>query len=214
MAPTSTRGRLSWLSVLGLALVVAGVGGLGYVGWEYLGTNVVARHEQQRQLGPLHERWKSGEDPRTVGQASAILRIPRFGADFEVPIIAGVTEDDLSAGVGHQPGTADPGKPGNVVLAGHRVTHGEPFADFPDLRAGDRVTIITRTHRYDYRLDMSGAELEVDYSEGWVMAERPDHRAVARSDRLITLVTCAELFRTDQRLVAFGHLASVSTNGS
>ena len=28
-------------------------------------------------------------------------------------------------------------------------------------------------------------------------------------DRLITLATCAELFHTDDRLVAFGHLLSV-----
>ncbi|UYM03933.1 class E sortase [Solicola gregarius] len=203
--PATRTRRRKWLMATGIVLVLAGVAGLGYVAWEYIGTNIVARQTQQNQLDDLHERWQSGEAAGS-GEASAVLRIPRFGDDFEVPIIEGVSDDDLSAGVGHQPGTAGPGERGNFVLAGHRVTRGEPFADFPELRAGDRVEIETRTRTYEYRLDMDGDELEVDFSEGWVMESRPDYPAVADSRRLITLVTCAELFHTDGRLVAFGHL--------
>ncbi|UPK76055.1 class E sortase [Nocardioidaceae bacterium SCSIO 66511] len=202
---TRTRSR-RWLLATGVILVLVGVVGLGYVGWEYIGTNVVARQAQQDQLADLRQRWKAGDVAAESGQAGAVLRIPRFGADYEVPIIEGVSDDDLSAGVGHQPGTAKPGERGNYVLAGHRVTRGEPFADFPELRKGDVIEIETRTLTYEYRLLTGGDELEVDFSEGWVMEAHPDVPAVAGHRRLVTLVTCAELFHTDSRLVAFGSL--------
>jgi len=57
--------------------------------------------------------------------------------------------------------------------------------------------------------------LRVPFTAGWVLGQRPrnpDPDGVGPtpySRRLLTLTTCAELFHTDDRLVAFGHLVSV-----
>jgi sortase A len=85
----------------------------------------------------------------------------------------------------------------------------------PDLRPGDRVLVETRRAVYTYVLDTDPNELVVPFTAGWVVQPFPVNpdRGVgpdpADGRRLITLTTCSELFHTDNRMVAFGHLASV-----
>ena len=81
------------------------------------------------------DRPGSSADPSTPsstcpsnGEPFAILRIPRLGDNFQVPIVEGVSLADLAEGVGHYPDTALPGEVGNFSVAGHRATNGEPFA--------------------------------------------------------------------------------------
>ena len=74
--------------------------------------------------------------PLQRGEAFALLRIPRLGEDYRVPIVEGVSLEDLAAGVGHYPDTALPGEVGNFSVAGHRATNGEPFAYLDQLRNG------------------------------------------------------------------------------
>jgi sortase A len=152
--------------------------------------------------------------------ANALLLIPRFGKKYVVPVIEGVDPDDLAAGVGHFPGTAGPGAVGNFALAGHRVTHGEPFRDMPSLRKGDKVIVETRHTTYTYVLDTGGADLTVPFTSIWVIAPiplNPDPNgigpAIDKSRRLLTLTTCSELFHTDNRLIAFGHLLGKTSTG-
>ena len=55
-------------------------------------------------------------------------------------------------GVGHWPGTALPSQTGNVVVAGHRVTHSRPFRNLDTLGPGDQVifTIGSGQHTYTF----------------------------------------------------------------
>lgn len=80
---------------------------------------------------------------------------------------------------------------------------GEPFRHLPDLRPGDVIEVETATTTYEYVLDTAGDETLVDRAATWVRSSRPLH---LRSDRLITLVTGAELSHTDDRLTVFDHL--------
>ena len=48
----------------------------------------------------------------------AILSVPRLS--LEVPVLEGVDDLTMNRGAGHIPGTALPGEPGNVAIAGHR----------------------------------------------------------------------------------------------
>ena len=137
-------------------------------------------------------------------QATGILRIPRFGADYEVPILEGSSDEVLAAGVGHLEDTAAVGERGNYALAAHRITHGEPFADFPELREGDLVHIETVDADYTYVLDTGGPDLTVPFTASWVLDPfpvNPDPGGTTAPGRpgarLITLVTCSELFHTD-----------------
>ena len=95
------------------------------------------------------------------------------------------------------------------------MTHGEPLRDMPKLRPGNKVIVETRRAIYTYVLDTNPNELVVTFKDVWVIAPRPDNpvgtgvNPARGSKRLLTLVTCSELFHTDNRMIAFGHLESV-----
>ncbi len=65
------------------------------------------------------------------------IEIPKIG--LEADLLQGVTLTTLDQGPGWWPGTAKPGERGNVVVAGHRVTHSHPFLDIDRLVEGDVV---------------------------------------------------------------------------
>lgn len=231
-----------WSLVAGIAVALVGLGMLGYVGWQYVGTNWVARAKQDDVVEQLERAWAAlpadppgravagpaaGGDkpapappPATVPvsgtTAGAILRIPDLGTSYAMPILEGTSSAALAVGVGHFTDSAQPGAVGNYALAAHRVTHGEPFRHLPDLKAGALIVIDTAKWRYTYALDTDGDELEVDFTQTWVVDDLPDNPEAGAEprqlagQRLITLTTCAELFHTDERLVAFGHLVDRS----
>jgi sortase A len=202
----------------GLALIAAGLVLLGYVAWELYGTNVVAHRHRDQVLGELHRAWGRGATQARTGRGTAreVIRIPRFGRDYAVPILDGTSDTVLATGFGHYAGSAGPGEVGNFAVAAHRVTHGQPLRDMPDLRKGDLVLVDTATTTYTYRLVTGGDDLVVPFTAGWVLdalpanpdgGVQPPQRA---GQRLITLTTCSELFHTDNRMVAFGVLVGSS----
>jgi sortase A len=205
-----------WLTFAGHGMVLAGLAVLAWVAWQFWGTNWVSQQRQEEVAGALQEGWADGDDTVTTdfGRASAILHVPRWGKDYAVPVLEGSSDEVLAAGIGHMEDTADPGEVGNYVLAAHRVTHGEPFAGFPELREGDEVYVETRTATYTYVLDLDGTDLEVPFTEDWVIQpfpQNPDGGVQPPDDvgdELITLVSCAEIFHTEQRSVVFGHLVA------
>jgi len=206
-APRSRGRRITFW--LGVGLLLVGVSILAYLAWEIWGTNWISQREERHEV-TLFER--------NAGGPPAVLEIPRFGSDYVVPINEGITDDDLSKGVGHflhtGPGgiTIGPGQIGNYALAGHRITHGQPFSNLPDLRPGDKIYVITHKVTYVYVLDTNPNDVIVPFTAGWVLGMDPINpdggpQAVqGPSARIITLTTCSELFHTDNRMIAFGHL--------
>jgi sortase A len=219
-APSGIRRRITFW--VGVGLILAGLGLLGYVAWQFWGTNWVSKRHQREITNALQEDWQSGhaKKPKFVptGQASALIRIPRLGKKYVVPVLEGVTPDVLARGYGHFEDTADPGEIGNYALAAHRVTHGEPLRHMPDLRPGDKVLVETVSATYTYVLDTNPNDLVIPFTGVWVLHPLPHNPkpggpepAQAQGQRLITLTTCSEIFHTDDRMIAFGHLASVTT---
>ena len=226
------RGAAFWL---GGAMVLVGLAMLGYVGWQVWGTNYVSERKQRETVESLERVWREsppsadagpgqgdergGRDaePASVplGDAMALIRIPRFGDDYVMPVLEGIGDDVLARGFGHFPQAAGPGGRGNFALAAHRVTHGEPLRDMPLLQPGDEVLVETRDTVYTYVLDTDPDDLVVTFRDVWVVGEDPVNPGggVGPADhpRLITLTTCAELFHTDDRMVAFGHLVSAES---
>lgn len=78
------------------------------------------------------------------------IEIPRLG--LALPLNEGVTLNSIDRGPSHWPGTALPGNPGNVVVAGHRVTHGGPFRNIDQLQVGDPVIFTVDGRRTTYRV--------------------------------------------------------------
>jgi sortase A len=204
----------------GIALITVGAVLLGWLAWQFWGTNWVSKGRQAEVTSELQDEWQDGRGTVDTdwGKATALLRVPRFGADYEMPVLEGTSDEELAAGVGHLEDTAGVGEHGNFALAAHRVTHGEPFADFPELRPGDLVYVETVNATYTYELDTGGQDLVVPFTADWVVDPvfpvNPDpHGTTAPGepgDQILTLVTCSEIFHTDNRSVAFGHLVDTT----
>ena len=62
----------------------------------------------------------------------------------------GVDSRTLSRAIGHIPGTAFPGQPGNVGIAGHRDTF---LRALRDLHPYDKIDFTTRSGHYHYRVE-------------------------------------------------------------
>ncbi|MGW2177808.1 class E sortase [Streptomyces sp. NPDC001732] len=157
----------------------------------------------------------SGERAASVPRgyrAYAVIRIPRLG--LAAPVAQGVGKRGvLDKGyVGHYPGTAQPGRPGNFALAGHRNTHGEPFRYINRLRRGDRIGIETRDAVYTYTVDRTLARTSARDSGVIAAVPRSDVKPSAGYDTAgsyVTLTTCTPEFTSRYRLVVWGRLTDV-----
>ena len=112
------------------------------------------------------------------------IRIPRIGVD--VPVYEGVDLDTLSNGPGHWPGSAAPGHPGNVVIAGHRVTWTRPFIDLDILSPGDVVEVGATRYGVDRVFVVSPEDV-------WIADPTPEPT--------LTLFACHPKFSAAQRIV-------------
>ncbi|WP_306322405.1 MULTISPECIES: class E sortase [unclassified Streptomyces] len=145
-------------------------------------------------------------------QAYAILGIPRIG--IRAPVAQGISKSAvLNQGyVGHYPDTAQPGRPGNFALAGHRNTHGEPFRYINRLRRGDTLTVETKSASYSYVVDKTLAQTSA--GDGGVINPVPRSRVVPGAGYddpgyYITLTTCTPEFTSKYRLVVWGKLSAM-----
>ncbi len=219
------RRKMSGLGVVGVVLLMMGIGCLGWVGYQYLGTNLVSRHAYQQEKLALQSRWQqetragaadsgatAGGQPQPAaasGDAVALLRIPAFGPDYEVPILRGTDLDTLARGVGMYDSSAAPGQIGNFAIAGHRVTHGQPFAKLLELNKGAKIMVETQDAVWTYALDTAPRDLTVDEHDAWVLNPVPV-KGMDAGTPLLTMTTCQDLFHSPDRSVAFGHLISTT----
>jgi len=100
------------------------------------------------------------------------IEIPRLG--LTAPMWEGVRLTTLNRGPGHWPGTAMPGEAGNVVVAGHRVSHHAEFRHVERLVAGDDVVMTTGSGRFDYKV-VSTEVVKPDAL--WIVDQTPDATA-------------------------------------
>ncbi|HMF90952.1 MAG TPA: class D sortase [Candidatus Angelobacter sp.] len=82
------------------------------------------------------------------GPAIALLRIPKLR--IVAPVMEGIGDVALNVGVGHIPGTARPGEPGNLGLAGHRDGF---FRGLKDIHKGDTIEVVTAGKTEVYAVD-------------------------------------------------------------
>ncbi len=88
--------------------------------------------------------FQSPEDRGVVGR----IEIPRLG--LKAMILEGVSQRTLAFAVGHIPGTALPGKEGNVGIAGHRDTF---FRGLQGIHEDDAIVVTTHEGVYRYRVN-------------------------------------------------------------
>lgn len=117
----------------------------------------------------------------------------------KAPIVEGVKASNLRVGIGHIPGTAGLGKPGNCALAGHRsYTFGKFFNRLDELNKGDMVSIITKDGEYKYKI----------YDKLVVLPSDVSVLKGSRDDNTITLITCTPIYVASHRLIIKARLES------
>jgi LPXTG-site transpeptidase (sortase) family protein len=116
---------------------------MGYVGYVWRsayytqarGHVLINRPKEHERLTPV--------EGSLLGQ----IEIPRIG--LSSIILEGTEASTLRRAVGHIRGTALPGQPGNLCIAGHRDTFFRPLRR---VAAGDDIIVETATGRVTYRV--------------------------------------------------------------
>jgi sortase A len=132
------------------------------------------------------------------GQAAGRIVIPAI--DLDKVFVEGVERDHLRSGPGRYPDGPWPGRAGNAAIAGHRTTHGAPFADLDMLQPGNEIIVETLDGRFRYLVqahdDGSGGTVGhfiVDPSAVDVLDDKGDNR--------LTLTACHPKYSAAQRII-------------
>ena len=206
------RRAVGWAGEL---VITLGVLVLLFVAWQLWWTDVVSDREASRVVATLEDEFARAPGtgaplpgsgiPEGIGDdgAFAIVRIPRFGADYARPLIEGTDRPVLALGLGHYVGTAGPGQVGNFAVAGHRTTYGRPLHDVDLLRDGDRVVVETVDTVHVYEVTARDVVRPTDVE---VIAPVPDEPGAAPTQALITLTSCHPKYSATERFVVHGRL--------
>ncbi|RKS80343.1 sortase A [Motilibacter peucedani] len=231
------RGSTRALTVVGDLLMTAGAVVLLFVVYQLWWTNVAAAQARSSAISDLRSSWASPTAPDygvpvpsasasaapsasptpspavrpPKGTPLALIRIPRLGKDWAQPIVEGVDAEQLHEGIGHYVGTALPGGRGNLALAGHRATNGEPFRNLDRMRPGDTVVVITRDTTYTYVVDKPWFLVQPTAVE--VIAPVPGKPGAHATERKMTLTTCNPRWASTQRLIVDLTLRSAVKRG-
>ncbi len=209
---------------VGEVLITLGVVALLFAAYLLLWTNVRAQAQAATLTSGLEREWADRPHPTTPatvdpsalvvtpGKPFALMRIPRLGAAWSSPVIqpagADISLAELAEGVVHYKANALPGQIGNFAVAGHRATHGQPFADLDRLRIGDVVTVETADAIFTYVVDNDPNRTIVLPTAVWVLQPVPGHPGEQPTRALITLTTCNPRWNSSHRMIVFGHLVS------
>jgi sortase A len=78
----------------------------------------------------------------------AVLQIPKLR--LQVPVLEGTDDLTLDRALGHIPGTASPGDPGNIGIAGHRDGF---FRGLKDIQLGESIELFDKRGMLRYVVD-------------------------------------------------------------
>ncbi|MBX3286124.1 MAG: class E sortase [Actinobacteria bacterium] len=131
-----------------------------------------------------------------IGDPVAKIEIPRIGITRTV--VEGITIPQLARGPGHYPSSPLPGQKGNVAIAGHRTTYGQPFHNIDKLQPGDQI--LTTTVQGEFVYEVTGLEIvKPDAVE--ILEDQGDNR--------MTLIACHPKYSLKERIIAHAKLVGV-----
>jgi len=160
---------------------------LGYCGFALVDAWIFQRRESRELDRLLRGRHVASQGTpqaeSSTAPKSAPAAVDGLIGRIEIPrlllsavVVEGVDKTTLRRAVGHIPGTALPGYPGNVGLAGHRDTF---FRPLKDLKIKDEVQFSTLQGNFMYEVES-------------LKVVEPDNVGVLASsgENVLTLVTC------------------------
>ena len=172
----------------------------GWVAYQYFGTNVVSQHAFEQETSGLRTKWESepahlrrpasrscrtSRPPRCPAMRSRLLRIPTSAPrtrcrSWRAPICRCWPRVS-----GHYPTSASRVRSATSRIAGHRVTHGQPFSRLLELDKGDQIIVETRPAIYTYVLDDSPERPDRQGHRTWVLDPvpgKPDAKPTQAAD--------------------------------
>jgi sortase A len=191
----TTRGQrfMRWTRSI---LLITGILALSYVALILLNARIYQRNAvltlyKQIDAEEQHSEWPPGKAMKE-GDVLGRIMIPRIG--LSVAILQGTTSQTLRLGVGHIEGTALPGEPGNIAIAGHRDTY---FRALKDIHSGDEIQLQTASGVTRYEVD-------------WIQITAPGDGGILPSvtNSSLTLVTCYPFYyvgAAPERFVVHAH---------
>jgi sortase A len=208
----SLRRAVGWAGEL---VITLGLLLLLFAAWQLWWTDVVSDRAASQAVATLEDEFSHAPGtgsvlpasgiPPGIGEESAfaIVRIPRFGADYARPLVEGTGRPALALGLGHYAGTAGPGQVGNFAIAGHRTTYGRPFHDVDRLRDGDRVVVETLATVHVYEVTSREVVRPTDVE---VLAPVPDDPSATATAATLTMTSCHPKYSATERFVVHGRL--------
>lgn len=170
------------------ALNVCAVLLLGYCAFALVDSWIFQRRQGRDLDRLLRDQRAASEGTPQPESSTSPIGAPAAATDgligrIEIPrlllsavVVEGIDKTTLRRAVGHIPGTALPGQPGNVGLAGHRDTF---FHSLKDLRIKDEVQLSTPKGNFKYEVES-------------LRVVEPDSVGVLASsgEDVLTMVTC------------------------
>ena len=156
--PAPSGSRLRWLLLIWALVLIVGQGLVLY------GFGPTFQDRTQRSLlrsyrTEIDQAVHAGSglaDPNAVptapqpGQPVGIVEIGRL--EVQQVVVEGVAPAQTRKGVGHVPGTAGLGQPGNAVVVGRRGAFGGVFSSLGSLRKGDKILVTTTQGQAVYKV--------------------------------------------------------------
>lgn len=216
----TSRWKMAALSVAIDITLTAAVLCAAFVLWLVWWTDVQASHAQQQavaefrqqateRLSPAVEQPEPAtpadepdpQEPRRpeYGEVFGILRVPRWGKEYQVPIASGSGRDVLDLGyVAHYDTTAMPGQVGNFAISAHRLSYGAPFRNIEQLVSGDTVVVETADRVYTYEVT---DHYVVTPDRVDVIAPVPGRPGAEPTEKILTMTTCHPLYYDHERWI-------------
>ena len=147
-----------WLEAL---LLLGGLTGVGIFAWSHLRMVIYQSRANRALEHQIQNRSATAVPPQAAPAAPAPpLKNGALLGRLEIPSLnlravvrEGAGADTLDVALGHIPGTALPGQPGNVGVAGHRDTL---FRSLRKIEKNDLIEFQTPKGNYEYQVESTG----------------------------------------------------------
>lgn len=122
------------------------------------------------------EKPQEAENPQSVKKIDLYAKLIIESSQEEIPVVKGVSLNDLRYGAGYFPQSAQPGQVGNCIILGHREN---VFRNLGRLKLQDKIVIESLDKKYVYRV-----------VETQIVDKINDNLLDPVQDARLTLITC------------------------
>lgn len=140
-----------------------------------------------------------------LGEPMGKIDIPAI--DVHWVFVQGSRLVDEAKGPMHDPRSPVPGEPGNVMIAGHRTTHGAPFFHLGELHRDDVIQLTTLRGQFTYYVDREPFVLAPG-GDPFFPDNIPESARCSPETRSLTLITDNPKYSAAQRLVVTARMGT------